>query len=151
MARSQQSWNKIENEKKKQKKKKDKAARKLERASNTADGNNPDSMIAYVDEYGRISDTPPDPATKSVIKAEEIEIGVRKKEDISPEEEFRTGIVTFFNDSKGFGFIRDLRSGESIFVHINQLTEPIKENNKVTFKVEKGPKGLNAIEVKLVI
>ena len=79
MARSQQSWNKIENEKKKQKKKKDKAARKLERASNTADGNNPDSMIAYVDEYGRISDTPPDPATKSVIKAEEIEIGVGKK------------------------------------------------------------------------
>ncbi|MDY0344056.1 MAG: cold shock domain-containing protein [Lentimicrobium sp.] len=150
MARSQQSWNKHENEKKKQKKKKDKAAKKLERASTTVDGNSLDEMIAYVDEFGRITDTPPDPtAKKTIIKAEDIEIGVPKKEDMAPEE-FRTGIVTFFNDSKGFGFIKDLTTGESIFVHINGLSEPIVENNKVTFKTERTPKGLNAIEVKIV-
>ena len=114
MARSQQSWNKIEKEKQKQKKKKDKAAKKLERASNASDGNNLDDMIAYVDEYGRITDTPPDPATKQAIKAEDIEIGVRKKEDMEPESEFRTGIVSFFNESKGFGFIKDLATGESV-------------------------------------
>jgi hypothetical protein len=85
MARSQQSWNKHENEKKKLKKKKDKAAKKLERAANTVDGNILDDMIAYVDEYGRITDTPPDPTIKkSVIKAEDIEIGVPKKEDMAP-------------------------------------------------------------------
>ncbi len=150
MARSQQTWNKIENEKKKQKKKKDKAAKKLERSSTSSDGNSLDDMIAYVDEYGRISDTPPDPAAKLVVKVEEIEVGVRKKEDMDPVDENRTGIVTFFNDSKGFGFIKDLTTGDSIFVHINQVLEPIIENNKVTFKVERGPKGLSAYEVKVV-
>lgn len=150
MARSQQTWNKIENEKKKQKKKKDKAAKKLERSSNSSDGNSLDDMIAYVDEFGRITDTPPDPSAKQVVKVEEIEVGVRKKEDMDPVDENRTGIVTFFNDSKGFGFIKDLTTGESIFVHINQVLEPIIENNKVTFKVERGPKGMSAYEVKVV-
>ena len=150
MARSQQTWNKIEKEKKKAKKKKEKAAKRLERAATTADGNSLDEMIAYVDEFGRITDTPPDPADKEVIKVEDIEVGVRKKEDMEPVDENRTGIVSFFNDSKGFGFIKDLVSGESIFVHINQILEPIVENNKVTFKVERGPKGLSATDVKVV-
>jgi cold shock CspA family protein len=151
MARSQQSWNKQENEKKKLKKKKDKEARKVERAANSASGSGFDNMIAYVDEYGNISSTPPDPAIKkTVVKAEDIEIGVRKKEAADAAEEFRTGIVTFFNDAKGFGFIKDLQTQESIFVHIGQLTEPVVENNKVTFKTERGPKGLNAVEVKVV-
>ncbi|NTW26105.1 MAG: cold shock domain-containing protein [Lentimicrobium sp.] len=149
MARSQQTWNKLENEKKKLKKKKDKAVKKTERAANTKDGSDLDSMIAYVDEYGRISSTPPDPTSKIVIKVEDIELGVRKQDDEAVEE-FRTGIVTFFNDSKGFGFIKDLKSQESIFIHIKELNEPIKENNKVNFKVERGPKGLSAIEVSVV-
>ncbi len=150
MARSQQSWNKIENEKKKQKKKKDKAARKLERASSASDGNDLDSMIAYVDEYGRITDTPPDPSAKTVIKAEDIEIGVPRKEEGADEQAERTGIVTFFNEDKGFGFIRDLQSGESIFIHINQLDAPLKQDNRVTFKTERSLKGLNAVDVKLI-
>lgn len=150
MARSQQTWNKIEKEKKKAKKRKEKAAKRVERAATTADGNSLEDMIAYVDEFGRITDTPPDPADKEVIKVEDIEIGVRKKEDMEPVDENRTGIVTFFNDSKGFGFIKDLVSGESIFVHINQALEPIIENNKVAFKVERGPKGLSATDVKVV-
>lgn len=150
MARSQQTWNKIEKEKKKAKKKKDKAAKRVERAATTADGNSLEDMIAYVDEFGRITDTPPDPADKEVVKLEDIEVGVRKKEDMEPVDENRTGIVTFFNDSKGFGFIKDLVSGKSIFVHINQVLEPIIENNKVTFKIERGPKGLSATDVKVV-
>jgi cold shock CspA family protein len=60
----------------------------------------------------------------------------------------RTGVVTFFNDAKGFGFIKDLVSQESVFIHVNQLQEPIKENDKVTFEVEMGPKGPSAINVK---
>ena len=58
--------------------------------------------------------------------------------------------MTFFNDSKGYGFIRDAETQESVFVHINNLTEPIKENNRVSFEVEMGPKGPNAVKVKLI-
>jgi cold shock CspA family protein len=57
-------------------------------------------------------------------------------------------VISFFNESKGYGFIKDLQSQESIFVHINSLEEAVKENDKVTFETEQGPKGLSAIKVK---
>jgi cold shock CspA family protein len=60
------------------------------------------------------------------------------------------GIVTFFNESKGFGFIKDSVSQESIFTHVNDHLDTIKENNKVTFIIEKSFKGLKAVEVKLL-
>lgn len=75
-------------------------------------------------------------------------MSVQKQEDMEPVDVIRTGIVTFFNESKGYGFIKDLQTQESIFVHINALSEPLKENNKVTFEVEMGPKGSNAVRVK---
>jgi cold shock CspA family protein len=62
----------------------------------------------------------------------------------------RTGTVAFFNTSKGFGFIKDSQSGESIFVHLNALSSPIKENDKVSFEVERGPKGLSATKVTVI-
>jgi len=65
------------------------------------------------------------------------------------ENKLRTGILTFFNESKGFGFIRDLGNQQSIFVHINDMVDSISENNRVTFKVEMGPKGAKAVQVKL--
>ncbi|MCD6566265.1 MAG: cold shock domain-containing protein [Bacteroidales bacterium] len=61
----------------------------------------------------------------------------------------REGTVTFFNDSKGFGFIKDKETKESVFVHINNILEDIKEGNAVTFEVEKGHKGPIAVRVKL--
>lgn len=106
-------------------------------------------MIAYVDENGMITDTPPDPTKKEKVKAEDIVLGVPKQEegDIDP---VRKGTVTFFNDSKGYGFIKDAETQQSIFVHANNLLEEIKENNLVTFEVEKGPKGPSAIQVKVI-
>lgn len=59
------------------------------------------------------------------------------------------GTVKFFNDSKGFGFIKDANSSKEYFVHSNGLKEPIKENDEVTFDLEEGRKGLNAVNVKL--
>ena len=106
-------------------------------------------MFAYLDENGNLSSTPPDPRKRVIIKAEDIEIGVPKQAPINPEDLIRTGVVTFFNDSKGYGFIKDLETQESVFVHINALSEAIKEQNKVTFEVEMGPKGANAVNVKL--
>ncbi len=148
MGRSQETFSKKENEKKKQKKKKEKEERREERKANASNGNSLDEMIAYVDADGNITDTPPDPnQKKKEIKHEDIQLGATKREDIE-EDTVRTGIVSFFNDSKGYGFIRDKNTQESIFVHMNGLTEPIKENNKVTFEIERGPKGLNAVNVK---
>ncbi|MBV5334217.1 MAG: cold shock domain-containing protein [Sulfuricurvum sp.] len=61
----------------------------------------------------------------------------------------RKGSVTFFNTSKGFGFIRDLETQESVFVHVNNLLEEIKEGNLVNYEVEMGQKGPTAVQVKL--
>ena len=145
-----ETWNKKEREKKKKQEKKEKAERKQERKQNTKDGKNLDSMLAYLDENGNLSSKPPDPRKKIVVNVEDIEIGVPKQEPVNPEDLIRKGIVTFFNDAKGYGFIKDMETQESVFVHINSLTEEIKENNKVTFETEMGPKGANAVNVKLV-
>ncbi|MDP4129170.1 MAG: cold shock domain-containing protein [Bacteroidota bacterium] len=145
-----ETWNKKEREKKKQANKKEKAEKKLERKENSKNGNDLDSMLAYLDENGNLSSKPPDPRKKITINAEDIDVGVPKQLPVNPEDLIRKGIVTFFNDSKGYGFIKDQETQESVFVHINSLTEAIKENNRVTFEVEMGPKGANAVNVKLL-
>lgn len=61
----------------------------------------------------------------------------------------KNGVVKFFNETKGFGFIKDKSTGEEIFVHKNGLKDSIRENDEVTFETEQGKKGLNAINVKL--
>lgn len=143
------TWNKKEREKKKQQNRKEKEERRLERKENAKDGNNLDSMMAYLDENGNLSSTPPDPRKKVEYNLEDIEIGVPKQKEFDPADLIRKGVITFFNQEKGYGFIRDLETQESIFVHINALEAPVKENSKVTFEVEKGPRGLNALNVKL--
>ncbi len=59
------------------------------------------------------------------------------------------GIVKFFNDSKGFGFIKDAESNKEYFVHVNGLIDSIRENDEVMFELEEGRKGLNAVNVKI--
>jgi len=60
-----------------------------------------------------------------------------------------TGKVKFFNNSKGFGFIKDDATDKEYFVHVSGLKDEIKENDKVTFDLQEGRKGLNAVNVKL--
>ncbi|MBB6459796.1 cold-shock protein [Flammeovirga kamogawensis] len=147
MARSQQSFNKKEKEKKRQKKKEEKAKRKEERKENSP-GGGLDSMMAYVDEFGNITDTPPDPdVEREEIDASTIEIAIPKMEDIEVDPVHR-GRVEFFNDQKGFGFIKDLDTQEKFFVHVNGLVDQIEEGDKVTFELEKGMKGMNCVNVK---
>ena len=145
-----ETWNKKEREKKKQQSKKEKAERKQERKQQTKEGNKLEDMMAYLDENGNLTSKPPDPSRKVEIKLEDIEIGVPKQKPIDPEDLIHTGFVNFFNDAKGYGFIRDSKTGESVFVHINALTEPVRENNKVSYEVEMGPKGPSAVNVKLI-
>lgn len=149
MARSGETFGKKEKEKKRAKDKQEKAEKMQERKANAKKGKSLDEMMAYLDENGNLSSTPPDPRKKKVFKAEEMQIGVPKHEEI--EEAVRTGVVSFFNDAKGFGFIKDKQTGESVFVHVNQLTERITENDKVSFEVEMGHKGPSAINVKKIV
>ncbi len=150
MGRSRETMGKKEKEKKKAKKKQDKEERKEDRKSNNSKGKSLDDMMAYIDEHGNITSKPPDPTRKIEINLEDIQLGAAKIDE-SAQETIRKGVVTFFNEAKGYGFINDLRSQESIFVHINQLTEPIKEKDKVVFEIERGPKGYNAVRVKKAV
>ena len=150
MGKSQDTFNKKEKEKKRLKKRQEKQKKKEERKANSTKSNDLDSMIAYTDEYGRISDTPADPAKmKKEIDSESIEISIPKqsKEKLDV---IRKGKVEFFNDSKGYGFIKEQESQETFFVHVNGLLEEIQENDKVTFELERGLKGMNAVRVKKV-
>ncbi|MCO4819148.1 MAG: cold shock domain-containing protein [Bacteroidetes bacterium] len=146
MGRSQETFGKKEVRNKKAKKKREKEAKRMEKRGQ--DKKSLDDMIMYVDANGNFTDTPPDPSLKEEIEIESIEISVSKKEDIEEEIE-RSGTVTFFNDDKGFGFIKDTITGESVFVHINNTLEPIKENNLVKFEVEMGNQGPVAVKVEV--
>jgi cold shock CspA family protein len=148
MARAREAFNKKDREKANLKKRKDKEQKKEERKASSGKGKGIENMFAYVDAYGNIVSNPPDPGHRQEIKAEDIRISTSKKEEDGQANRVRTGTITFFNDTKGYGFIRDDESGESIFVHANNLENPVKENDKVNFETAKGPKGLNAVNVK---
>jgi cold shock CspA family protein len=148
MGRSQESFNKKEVRRKKEKKRKDKVQKRLEKKEGEKD--NMDDMIAYVDKNGVITSTPPDPDEKDDIKAEDILVSVPNKSKEDELDPIRKGTLTFFNDSKGYGFIKDSETKESVFVHINNMLEEVNEGNIVSFEIEKGPKGLVAVNVKLV-
>lgn len=146
MGRSQDSFNKKEREKKRQKKKKEKRERK------EAKKNEPKREVEfmYMDADGNLSPTPPDPDEKrEEINIEDIEVSIPKSEKSDVPNFMRSGTVKFFNSEKGFGFITDANSGESVFVHIENCQSKITENDKVTFEIGKGPKGPVAKGVKL--
>jgi len=149
MAKSQQTFNKKEKEKKRLKKREEKLKKKAERKETSA-GGGLENMMAYVDENGQITDTPPDPTIKKKkIKASDIEIGIPKKEAGEPTGPPQ-GKVDFFDTSKGFGFIIDTNTQAKYFVHVSRLIDEIQEGDKVTFELEKGLKGLNAVNVKKI-
>lgn len=143
------SWKKKDRQQRKQKEKNEKAEKMQQRKENSKKSF--DDMIAYMDENGNLSATPPDPAKKKEFKLEDIQIGVPEYVPPTEEELTRTGKVTFFNNAKGFGFIKDLVSQQSVFVHANNLESPINENDKVSFQIEMGPRGPAAIKVKVLV
>ncbi|GAC1708430.1 MAG: cold shock domain-containing protein [Flavisolibacter sp.] len=150
MGKSQETFGKKEKEKKKLKDRQEKAEKMEERKANAKKGKSLEDMMAYIDENGNISSTPPDPRKKKVFLQEDMQIGVAKREPGEEGDIIRNGVVSFFNEDKGFGFINDLQSQERVFIHINQLTERIQEGDKITFEIEMGPKGASAINVKKI-
>ncbi len=150
MGRSQETFNKKEVRNKKEKKRKEKEKKKLARKESETKGSL-DDMIAYVDEFGKLTSTPPDPTKKKVaVKLEDIQLGVPSRGEAEEIDPIRKGIVSFFNDSKGYGFIKDMETKESVFVHVNNTIDEIKEGNLVSYEVEMGHKGAAAANVKLV-
>lgn len=144
MAKSQQTFNKSEKEKKRLKKRKEKLQRQQERAA--APKSSMDDMIAYVDENGMLTDTPQDLKNRKKVDVESIELGVPKREE-EKYDPIKKGKVDFFDHSKGFGFIKEVDTQEKFFVHINGCIDEIEEGNNVSFELEKGLKGLNAVRV----
>ncbi|HTR29685.1 MAG TPA: cold shock domain-containing protein [Puia sp.] len=144
MARSKSTFDKREKEKQRQKEKREKREKMEERRANQSKGRSLDEMLAYIDEDGNITSTPPDPAKIKVINAEDIQIGVpRRSENEDPVKE---GKIDYFNGDKGFGFIVQ-SDGTKVFFHINQATYAVREGDVVKFMVERGPKGWNAVDV----
>jgi cold shock CspA family protein len=144
MARSQQTFNKKEKEKKRLKRREEKAKKKEARKAEKGGG----IPFAYVDHNGNLTDTPPDPSMKVKVDAETINLDY-KKEKVE-EDPIRKGKVAYFDTSKGFGFITDSENQEKYFTHVSGLLEEIAENDKVTFELEKGLKGMNAVRVKKI-
>lgn len=141
------SFNKRELEKKKEQKRKEKQQRKEERKAGGG-SKSFDDMIAYVDENGIISSTPPDPDKKQVVDLEAIMVSTPKKEET--EDPVLEGRVAYFNPDKGFGFIVNATGVDKYFFHISNAPAGIAEGNTVTFESERGEKGMNAVNITLV-
>jgi cold shock CspA family protein len=141
------SFNKKELEKKREQKRQDKQKRKEERRANSSGAF--EDMIAYVDENGIITSTPPDPMiSKQEIEIANIAVSTPKKTE--PEETVFEGYVEYFNSDKGFGFIKSAAGMDKYFFHISSAPASITKGNKVTFEMERGPKGMNAVRITLV-
>lgn len=140
------SFNKREVEKKKQKKRLEKQKRKEERKNSSS--NSFENMIAYVDANGNIIDTPPEETNKEEIDVEAIEVSTPRKVEEEKDPVMR-GRVEFFNQDKGYGFIKDLESVQKYFFHISHAPESIEEGNIVTFELERGQKGMNAVKINI--
>lgn len=147
MAKSQQTFSKSEKEKKRIKKREEKRkkmeARKAAKEANGSSG----IQFAYLDHNGNLTDTPPDPELRVEYELEDIQISTTKKDDLPEEDPVRKGKVNFFDTSKGFGFIIDADNGEKYFTHVSGLIDQISENDKVSFELEKGMRGMNAVKV----
>src|ERR1700749_682309 len=116
MAKSSDTFNKRENEKKRLQKRQEKEQRKEERKANK-ESKSFEDMIAYVDENGNFTSTPPDQTKKRIIKESDIDLSAKNKGGAASVDSKRKGIVKFFEKDKGYGFIKDSETQEEFFFH----------------------------------
>jgi cold shock CspA family protein len=146
MGKSSETYNKKEKEKKRVKKQQEKKEKAEVRKASSSKGKALEDMMAYIDENGNITSTPPLGTKPRAVLAEDIQIGVPKRID-DPLDGLKSGTISFFNTDKGYGFIRDDKTRENVFFHVNNLSFQAKENDKVNFGTEKGPRGMNAVNI----
>ncbi|GAO43182.1 cold-shock protein [Flavihumibacter petaseus] len=147
MSKSRDTFNKRNRQLQKLKQRQDKQLKMEERRENTPKGKKLEDMLAYVDENGNISSTPPDPRKKIVVRSEDISISTPKGNE---RDSSHTGTVQFFNEEKGFGFITENKFQERIFFHSSQLAVPVKLNDKVAFDTEPGERGPVAVAIRKI-
>ena len=139
------SYSKKENIKKREKKRQDKLIKKEDRKTNNNKGKSLEDMIAYVDINGNLTSVPPH------LQNQEEDLLSRKEnpnEVLDPAKLFN-GIINSMNE-KGFGFITEEKTNDSIFFHQSQLRQEVKKYDKVTYKKEVSEKGFRAIDIKKV-
>ncbi len=144
-----ETFSKRERRKKKIERRREKEFRRDERRNIVTKSKSLDEMMAYVDENGNLSDTPPDPKNAYKVAAEDIVIDIPKAQPEDPDA-LLTGIVNYFDPSKGYGFIINEQTSERLFVHVNSLAQPNTELNmgdKVSYTATRSPRGMQAVSV----
>lgn len=142
-----ETFNKKERNKKKLQKRREKEQKRDEKrheASNSS--NNLEDMFAYVDENGNLSTTPPDHTRVKAVALEDIMISTPKDEPTDPNA-LPIGRISYFDASKGYGFITNEKNQERIFVHVSQLADPsitLNTGDQVEYIATKGPRGPQA-------
>jgi cold shock CspA family protein len=139
-----ETFNKREKEKKRLQKRKEKDQRKEDRKANNKDKSFED-MLAYVDENGNISSTPPDLSRKKIIRESDIELSSRNMGGTVAAA--HVGLVKFYDAEKGYGFIKEDETNEEYFFHYSSADFPVAQQNRVSFETERGPKGMNAVRI----
>lgn len=143
-----ETFSKKELEKKKAKERKEKVEKMQQRKLNNKKGKSLDEMMAYLDENGNLTSRPPDMRNRIEIDPADIILGAApqgREHDVQ-----HTGFVLSFDEAKGYGFISDSQSKESIFVHSNNISQLLKKGNKVSYELQKGPKGFSAVNVQVL-
>lgn len=138
---------KREREKIKQSKRQEKQKRKEERQSSGV--RSFDEMLAYVDENGVLHSSPEDVKPKSAVDAAEILVSVPKKSDEDNDTPL-TGMVEHYDAAKGYGFIKNTDNAEKYFFHISNAPADIAEGKRVSFEIESGPRGMNAVRISII-
>lgn len=138
-----ESFTKKEYTKKKMKKSQEKQLRREDRKENNNRGKSFEDMIVYVDVNGHFTAVPPHLQNRDADLAK----AKKAQESAARHNDDFTGIVNYISD-KGFGFITEDKTGESVFFHIGELTQTFEKNNKVTYKKELGAKGYQAVDLK---
>lgn len=105
-------------------------------------------MLAYVDENGVLHNDPLEIKTREEIDASQIEVSIPRKTE-ADEPAPLEGRIEYFNAQKGYGFVRDAESGEKYFFHITNAYERIAESDRVTFELERGTRGMNAVRISI--
>lgn len=140
------TFNKKALQQKKAKKKKDKLERREERKMNNDKGKSLEEMTVYLDEYGQITDVPPDKQKRKKINLEDIQLGAAA----SQSDTVYNGMISLYFTDKGYGFITEDHTRETVFVHNNNILDSVSEKVRVQYKKSKTPKGFEAIEVRIL-
>ena len=149
MSKSRNTFQKQERAKKKQQRRKGKQEKKAQKKEGS-ESTSLEDMMVYVDENGNFSKTPPKEKDKTMeIDASQIDVSTPKSAAMDMDAE-RRGVVKFYNQQKGFGFIIPQGGQEQYFFHGTSVTGEVWDHDKVKFKLERGEKGFDAVEVKKI-